>query len=172
MLVLPRAVTPAIAWESVYLAEAPGLVRYAVRLTGDTDLAADLVQDAFIRAMRAQSRLRDRSALRPWLYRIVTNLSRSALRRRALRRTLSLGLLEAAATTCDDVYERDHVRRALGALSVSESEVLLLQYVEGFSRAEIASITNTPEETVKSRLARGKAKFLASYSRVSRGAAG
>lgn len=60
----------------------PELVRYLTRLTGRPDAAEDTAQSTYVRARRAGARApSDRDALRPWLFRIATNLALDELRR-------------------------------------------------------------------------------------------
>jgi len=56
--------------------------RYLLRLVGNLTLAEDLCQETFFRAYRAIFNMDDDLALKPWLYRIATNVAYSALRRR------------------------------------------------------------------------------------------
>jgi RNA polymerase sigma-70 factor (ECF subfamily) len=65
------------------------LARHLRRLVRDDDVAADLLQDTFLRAHRALSRLRPGSNERAWLYRVATNAALNHLRTRA-RETAAL----------------------------------------------------------------------------------
>src|SRR2546422_10531539 len=62
----------------------PGLLRYAARMLGSRDVAADAVAEGFVRAYRHLASCRDPARLRTWLYRIVANRCKSYLSRRAV----------------------------------------------------------------------------------------
>jgi DNA-directed RNA polymerase specialized sigma24 family protein len=63
------------------------------------------------------------------------------------------------------------VRRALGSISDAAAATLLLFYVHGFDRHELAAMLDVSEEAIKSRLARGRRDFMAAYKRLERGLA-
>jgi RNA polymerase sigma-70 factor (ECF subfamily) len=165
--------TRTIDWDASYAELAPELIAYVTRLLGDPSVAADLVHDAFVRAIAHSVDLRSVDEVRPWIYRIVTNVARSALRRRRLQQRLIGGVTSHPANTDQRIRsyaEREHVQFALRSVSLDEATALILFHVQGFDRREVAQIVGAGEETVKSRLARGKAKFMAAYSRIERGA--
>ena len=58
------------------------IYNYALRMVGDTDRAADIAQDTFIKAYRKLDTLTERSSTRSWLYRIATNTAIDEMRRR------------------------------------------------------------------------------------------
>jgi RNA polymerase sigma-70 factor (ECF subfamily) len=160
-------VAGALDWAAVYSTHAPELVRYLRRVVRDPETARDLVQETFARAMGAAN-LPPTAHLRPWLYRIATNLAISALRRRRL--TTLLGS-EPQARSDDQSDEADLVRRALASIPPDQAVALVLQLHEGFSRREIAEMMHISEEAIKSRVARGRLNFAAAYGRIQRGAA-
>lgn len=162
---------PARDWNVEYERHAPQLVRYATRLLGSREDAADIVHDAFIAALKSPQ-LRDDDAFIPWLYRIVSNRAISAMRRKRLLRFVGLeraGFERAGS----DLDERAHtvmlVRAALRELPSAQAITLVLAHHEGFGRAEIAEITGVPVATVKTRLARGRRAFHAAYHRLGGG---
>ena len=128
------------------------------------------MQDTFIRGMRAESSIEDPRALRAWLYRTATNLAHNHRRRRALIGFLPFSGRERSSGEAFDA-ESDQVRRALRAIGPDNAAALLLFYVHGFSRKEIAQMRGVSEEAIKSRLARGRRDFMASYRRMERGLA-
>src|SRR6184192_809214 len=70
----------------LYLRHADDAVRLAYLLTGDRDLAEDLVQDAFVRLAVRLVHLRDPDAFHAYLRRTVVNLSHSHFRRKKVER--------------------------------------------------------------------------------------
>ncbi len=140
----------------------------ALQLTGNSDDAADLAQDAMLRFFRSLRRFDAHRPLRPWLYRIVRNLARDRLRHRRVRRTCSLE--DVTGTTGNDPPETSPgpesmaSRRQLQAmvwdavqeLPVHYREVLILRDYQGLTYREIARILRLPRGTVMSRLHRGR----------------
>jgi RNA polymerase sigma-70 factor (ECF subfamily) len=147
----------------------------ALRLLGDPDLAADATQDAMISAFRSLGSLRGGS-FRLWLLRIVTNQCLDCLRARQRRPTVSLDALTAGSDDASRAVElpavdgdpaalaeqrelRELVQRGLLTLVEDQRVAVILSDVEGFSYEEIAAITQANVGTVKSRIARGRARL-------------
>lgn len=161
--------TADIDWDELYGRHAEELARFMVKLLGDRERAADLVHDTFVHGMRSAHQLRDHSAVRAWLYQIAANLARNELRRRKLIAFLPFGQERGA----EDAFDADaaQVHQALRNIPADQAIALVLHYQQGFSRAELAALTGVSEEGVKSRLARGRANFMAAYQRLERGLA-
>lgn len=155
---------PRLPWRDLYDALAGELLGYLWRLTRDREVATDLMQETFLIAMRDEVQLRDPDKARAWLYRIATRLAVRRLQRRRLIAFLPFTGREMSEAGTPDI-ERIAVRQALAALSPEQAAAVVLHYAHGFTRAEIAQITGRSEETVKSRIARGKRAFLAAYER-------
>ena len=142
------------------------LVGYLRNLTGEREVALDLVQETFLRAYHALGRTRPGLLVRPWLFRIATNLAYDYLRR---RRRVAWVPLEAAAhqggrDVLADVAEQELVREALASLRLPERAVLLLCGLEGLAYAEVALIVGLSPEAVRKRFARAKEHFRLAYA--------
>jgi RNA polymerase sigma-70 factor (ECF subfamily) len=168
VLTLTGVRTATLDWEDVYQRYGREILAYVTRLTHDRQLSEDLLQDTFVTAMTAADDLRDRAALRAWLYRIATRKALRHLRRRKLLQWVPFASADTPVETAFEAVMLP-VHEALGLISAEQAAALLLHYQQGFSRREIASITGVSEEGVKSRLARGRANFLAAYRRLERG---
>jgi len=129
----------AVDWERVYTLHAPALLRYLRRLSRDPATAEDLMHETFERAARA-GRVPAETELRPWLYRIATNLAVDHLRRRRRFAFLQFSGRERDERAPFDA-DADLVRRALRAIPPEQAAALVLRLHEGFSRAEIAQLT-------------------------------
>jgi RNA polymerase sigma-70 factor (ECF subfamily) len=136
----------------------------AYRITTDTALAEDVLQDAFLGAWRNAARyVEGRGSVKTWLLSIVHHRAIDAVRRR--RPTTELPEREDApppALTLPDVWaevagnlDRDAVRAALATLSDVQREAIELAYFGGLTQVEIADRTATPLGTVKSRMRLG-----------------
>jgi RNA polymerase sigma factor (sigma-70 family) len=149
--------------DELYAAHAPILYRYLVRLTGDADLAADGVQEAFVRLLQR----RDRSIERAWLFRVATNVVLERLRSdgRHLRLLRSHADRAPMGDATIDPHERvealerhEQARRALSSLSDKERSAVLMRE-EGFSHREIATALGTTTGSVGTLIARALLKF-------------
>ncbi len=146
----------------------PGLFRYCHRLTGDPDLAEDVVQEAFVRLYDRRVEGTD-EGLRAWLFRTATHLVRDRYRVSENRRRL----LEAHPVRPGDPEPPDeavqrkeevaHVREALDHLSEREHEMLLMRHA-GFSYREIADAAEVSPSSVGTLLARAERNFVTVYS--------
>lgn len=164
----PRAGV-SLDWVRLYEAHASRLQRYLAKLTGEREAATELMQDTFLRAMRAD--VHDPAAVRAFLFRTATNLALTRARRRRLLAFLPFSGREVAPRGAFD-EEAAQVRRALASIPADQAAALLLHYQSGFTRAEIAEMQGIGEEAVKSRIARGRKAFIAAYRRLERGLAG
>jgi RNA polymerase sigma-70 factor (ECF subfamily) len=150
-----------------------GLAR---RLSGDPARAEDLVQETYVRALRAWKSFQlEEFGIRPWLMRILHNLyiTRSTRESRqpavveeeALARVPggSWGSRSTSQLAADDLDEE--LLWAIEALPDSYRAVLLLWAVEEKSYAEIADILSLPVGTVMSRLHRARKRILHQFTR-------
>lgn len=136
------------------------LHRYALKLSGDPELANDLTQDVWMRALQGLGRLREAAQFRPWLFGIAHRTFMDRLRSRyAMPVDTGVDMDELAAL--DAVGDDEDLQRALASgmasLPIVEREVLTLFYLEELSLADIAAALAIPVGTVKSRLFRAKA---------------
>jgi len=140
------------------------LVRYLTRFTRDSDVSADLAQEAFIRYVEREH---DNSSPRAWLYTVATNLARDHVR--VWNRRLVLlsenpddTPMGEGSTPADEAMEVDEtrllVRQALDKLSLRERTLLLMRE-EGFSHEEMAKATGTTTKSVGTMLVRALKKL-------------
>lgn len=136
----------------------------AYRITNDTTLAEDVVQDAFLGAWRNAARyVEGRASVKTWLLSIVHHRAIDAIRRRRPTTELpDLGLPAPAALIAPDVWaevsaglDAEIVQRAIAGLSDVQREAIELAYFGGLTQQEIAERTATPLGTVKSRMRLG-----------------
>lgn len=136
----------------------------AVRLVRDRDLAADVSQDAFIRAWRAMPNFRGDAKFSTWMHRITVN---TAWTHRAKQRRVRLDPLESMtaepeAPTLDPVRAGEAVsaspkiEEALMQLTDSIRAVVVLKDVYGWSHSEIADHLGVSVTAAKVRLHRGR----------------
>ncbi len=143
-----------------------------LRMTGHPEDAADLAQDAFLRAWRTLPSFQGDSSFATWLYRLASNLCidfiRQEKRKKANLTVMSLDDEDdTPATEVPDhrftpehELERKELRHAVGQallqLSDEHRQILVLREVEGLSYTEISDLLSLEEGTVKSRIARAR----------------
>jgi RNA polymerase sigma-70 factor, ECF subfamily len=148
------------ALAELYRRHAGSAYTLALRITGRTDRAEDVVQDAFLRAFERLADFRGEAPFGAWLRRVVVNLAIDRLR--GERR------LDDDATTIERLAapETDHARQldALGLLqrlSAAARSVLVLHDLEGYSHADIAAAFGHSESWSKTVLSRTRARLRA-----------
>ena len=134
----------------------PPFLRYASVMTRDPELAADAVQESWIKIIRALPRLREPLKFKAWAYRIITNQCLDSLR---ARRPSSADVDTRTVTPIRELETAEQVAWLLSQLSPMHRSVLALHYLQGFEVAEIAMIVGKPVGTVKSRLHNAREKF-------------
>ncbi len=140
-------------FEQFYAAEHVRLVRAVALALGQTDLAADAVDEAFTRAYERWSTI---SSGNPagWIYRVAMNWALSALRRHR-RRGPSLYDGDADLPAVHDpAVAEPAVQAALAALDSKHRSVVVCRHLLGWSVADTARALHLREGTVKSRLSR------------------
>jgi RNA polymerase sigma-70 factor, ECF subfamily len=144
----------------------PNVYRFAVRLTGDRHRAEDLTQETFLRAWQRQEQLKERRAIRVWLFRIAANLWTDELRRGHLPMSqIPHRDLEAICewATPDRMAEsKEEMQRALrllDALPVRQRTVLYLTAVEQLSLSEAADVIGIDKNTAKVHLSLARKKM-------------
>lgn len=146
-----------------HLDAAYSLARYLVR---DVHDAEDLVQDAYLRALRYFDSFRGGDE-RAWLLTIVRRTCYSWLKRRRDRPSLTefdeaehgVELGKDPEAQAVDGALRDRLSRAVEALPIEFREVVVLRDVQDLSYKEIASVLGIPLGTVMSRLARARRRL-------------
>jgi RNA polymerase sigma-70 factor (ECF subfamily) len=149
---------------------APRMYRLALQLTGETDEAEDVLQEAFIQACAHVADFEGRSGLVTWLHRIVLNTALARLRRKSLStvplETDDLGMhatqdlmIDRAAGPSDVVLGQElgeTLERAILALPDSLRAAFVLRDVEGLSTKEAAAAIGLAESALKVRLHRAR----------------
>ncbi|WP_025688617.1 RNA polymerase sigma factor [Paenibacillus zanthoxyli] len=127
--------------------------RYAAGMLGDRMDAEDVSQEAFIKVYYSLSGLDNEYAFSSWIIRIVSNLCKDRLKKRAKEQRLRDEPDEAIADRhLPDPLEKLSIEEAMARLTVDHREILLLHEVQGYRYEEIADILEVPLGTVKSRL--------------------
>ncbi|WAH36103.1 RNA polymerase sigma factor [Alicyclobacillus dauci] len=140
------------------------LIHLASSYLGNIQSAEDCVQDVFLTALtKLDWRLSD-TAVRNWLATCTVNRAKSILRSANVRRLTLMNGDDLAnfGPTTDDTYASLDESGVLGhvmALPIKYREVIVLRYYHDLSMTDIAHILRISENTVKTRLRRGKKRL-------------
>lgn len=137
----------------------PRLVVAVALASGSYASAEDAVQEALVRAWVKSERGENIESLPAWVATVALNLSRKGFRRltveRRVRQLVRADTSQVAASTGEII----DVQRALSGLPRRQRETAVLRYVLELDTREVAQVLGVDEGTVKSHLARARAKL-------------
>lgn len=145
----------------------PKLLAHAWRLTGDRELARDVVQDAWADIMKGLRHLDDTAAFPAWAFRIVTRRTADVIRRAQRRRKLNAAYANetdgnvVSAETIENRADERAIRAAIDLLPKDQRAAIALFYLQELSVAEIAAALDAPAGTIKTRLMHARRKLRA-----------
>ena len=169
------------AFEQLVVQYQTPVYRLCFRMVGNAEDAADLTQEAFLKAWRCLDGFQFKSAFSTWLYRLASNVCLDHLRSR--KRSQAVPLVVA----CEDSEvlvidppdpaplpeeqvvlseERQILQAALDSLETEERRLLTLRVVNDLSYAEIAALLEIKEGTVKSRLSRARERLRKKFLKL------
>ncbi|MCS6860905.1 MAG: sigma-70 family RNA polymerase sigma factor [Abditibacteriales bacterium] len=145
------------------------------RYLNDYDEAQDLTQDTFVRAYQSWTTFRGESQVYTWLYRIALNLCHNRLKQLRRRQRVEVESLDqpvegesedivrevpdlslAPERLVENKELQQVIRRAIRQLPEDYKQVIILRDIEGFSYSDIAKMTGSSLEAIKSRLFRAR----------------
>ncbi len=150
------------AFRAFYERTARALWAYLSRVSGDAQLADDLLQEAYYRFLRARGHFETEHHRRNYLYRIATNLVRDRYRRSGLVQIVPLGDDTGVPEHADSAARaerRTDLQRAMAHLKPRERQILWLAYAQGSSHKEIAASVGVKASSVKLLLFRARRKL-------------
>lgn len=163
LVTLAKAARGSAAFETLVRRHQAPLRAFLIRLTGESALADDLAQEAFLKAYRALDAFRGGSSFRSWLFSIALREAQMARRKDAARNRAQAGAGGDDETAPPAEFSLD-LQRALAALTQEERTAALLCDAAGFSHAEAAGAMAAPLGTVKTLVARAREKLRASMT--------
>ena len=141
-------------FQLLYDATARPIHAYLICVTGQRDIADDVLQETYFRFLQRHPAALPAAETRPYLFRIATNL----LRDRWRRRQESQWPEDFDQSHACDVETQLDVRHVMQALKPKERELLWLAYVEGMSHQEIAIATGLTALSIRPLLFRARKK--------------
>lgn len=150
------------AFSRLYGIYALELYRFAVYMTGNPEDAEDAVQEAVLSAWQSVNSLKDESAFKPWLFKILTNKCKTLLmKRNKLPDVLPIEdydfLSDAGAE--DGLVSSSELKEALESLTPPDAQIILLSIIGGFKSHELASVFNMTPGAVRIRQKRALEKL-------------
>lgn len=143
------------------------VLQYTYFLVGKRDLAEDLTQDTFVKALKSNKKIEPLEEQRAWLYAIARNTVYDHVKRKKIVQFITLGKKEYTAAefyepevwveTDEQNYE---LYKALGQLSLDYRQAVVLRKIEGYSIKQNAQILGWNESKVKNATERGLKKLM------------
>ena len=146
-------------WEELYEDHYKKLVAYGTRMSGSKELAEDLVQETFVKALMNTETVADLSPSkqRAWLFRTFKNLFFDRYRRAVLESEYEQNWQPEYID--DPGMQEIENAMLLQSIKAQDRAIFQLRYFDGYSAEEIAQMMNLPPGTIRSKLSRCR-KFL------------
>ena len=150
------------------------LIRVLCRFVHDEELARDLAQETFWKVYTRLDSFDTARRFGPWLFRVGVNLALDHLRRHDPLAVASIHARDEDSGPGHDVPDPDprlqvelsqEVQFVLNKIPIAYRTILVLRDLEGFSSAEVATIVNRREATVRWRLAKARDQFREIWQR-------
>ena len=143
------------------------IMRFLMRSTGDRDDAMDLFQETWLRAYRAYPQVKSADGLKPWLYRIATNLCRNRARDN-LRRSrvmtpadLAVDHDSIAAPKAEGFDGVIHIKRMVAKLPNNQRMALMMRKFGGLDYGEIGAALGCSNESARASVFKAMKKLEA-----------
>lgn len=154
-------------FEAVYRAHVDAVFRYTLRLTGDPSIAEDIVSEAFLQLFRHWGSI-DTSKLPGWILAVARNRAMDHWRKVSVERPY---VESADLSTAQSSMDLEHWLREEPSLKPIHRACLLLHFVHGMTRAEIAKHLTVSESKVKGHLQYGLQLLRKSWKTANAGGA-
>jgi len=160
----PKIVRSMPEFDDLYMSYSETVYRTALRVTGNSADAEDVLQNVFLRVLNNRLSIDPEKSPRAYLRRAAANASIDLLRRKAARPDTQGPALDIDggynhATHRNPPLLKERLRRALARIAPPDAELFVLCYIEGHSYDELAALLEMERGTVASRLHRIRAKL-------------
>jgi len=158
-------VKPPAGFSDLYQRYSETVYRAALRVTGNTADAEDVLQSVFLRMINNRVALDPESSPERYLRRAATNASIDLLRRKSTLSEIEIDEGRDYHSGESTVLLKERLRRALAKIPPDDAELFVLCYLEGYSYDELAEQYQVERGTVASRLHRIRAVLQKHLSR-------
>jgi RNA polymerase sigma-70 factor (ECF subfamily) len=152
------------AYRDCYDTHAPRTMALLVRMLRDRAKAEEILQETFVAVFKKVAQYRGEAQFATWITGIAIRRALNALRDEARRIPAGASLADEHPSVSDEseLDSRDLARRLLALLDKLQDDkrIAILLHAEGYTAAEIASLTNVPRATALARIARGRAELV------------
>lgn len=145
------------------------LYNTALRMTGDTEEAADISQETFVKAYQRLNEYRPEHKFFSWIYRILVNDTLNRLKQRNKTEAIETEITSSERLPdeqFDAKRQSNRIEIALRELAFDQRIVIVLRYFNDMSYQEMSAILSLPEKTVKSRLYSARQNLAALLTRM------
>ena len=140
------------AFGAAYGVFAADAYRFALFYMKNTHDAEDAVQDACLKAWRRLPSLKKTESFRSWFFKILSNICKSSLS--ALKPVAALDEIPETASADGNTELKTEMAELISHLPSEDRRIVLLSAVAGFTSRELAEMTGSNANTVRSRLSR------------------
>lgn len=142
-------------WDEIYQKYQPELFRWCLGACRDRELAADLIQETFLKALQNAHIFEDLGPgqQRAWLYRTMKNLLYDRYRRAVLEAE-HLQQADEDAAYLDQGIQQIENELILQKLTPEDRMLFTLRYMEGYNASEISEMLSLPPGTIRAKLSR------------------
>lgn len=142
------------AFDAIFAAYQQKAVRTAAFICGDTALAQDIVQEAFVSCLLHIQDLKNPYGFATWFFKILTRCAWKACKQQAVPIEDAVSPMESVwdSYPSEQKAEYESLYAAIQALSTKQRTVIILYYFNDFSIKEISRILTAPQATIKTRL--------------------
>lgn len=151
-----------LAQKELYNRYCKAMYSAAYRITGDFDMANDVLQDAFIKIFRALPKFRQESTLGAWIKTIVVRTALSKVKRTQTFEPLENHHFSQSIDWGTTSLDTDYLEKAIMALPEGYRAVFVLIEVEGYSHKDVSDMLGISVGTSKSQLFYAKKRLRAS----------
>lgn len=153
-----------IAWlEHIMDVYGDALTKLAYSYVKDVGKAQEIVQDVFITTFNEYEKMHNQDFIKAWLYRVTINRSKDILRSSWIKHVFLSNVLPTYTKSKNstekavlDSEQQQYLFAQVLILPIKYREILLLYYYEDLSIVEIRTLLNINENTIKTRLKRGR----------------
>ena len=123
----------------------------------DHHLAEDAAQETFLRALKNLKKLKSKEKFGPWLAQIFRNVAKDMVKKKL--RGIGTENVLPLADVSNNEQENQAVKQAIGRLSLSERELIVLRYYNNMSHEQMSSVLGLSKAAINNRLVRSRKKI-------------